>query len=161
MPQSFTADEAPMPTSEDESSSPVSSSSPLEEKWHALVDKIKKVNSVMAAKLEHLHVVAINNTDIELGVPEKYKFLFSQVSEDGFKKKLSNYTSTFWGNALAVTVKELGSKTTAANMSVKQITEKKSDDEKRQIETDIENHPLVKSAKSLFNTQITSIKEKR
>jgi DNA polymerase III subunit gamma/tau len=129
--------------------------------WPVLVEKIKKVNSVMAAKLEHLHVVQMNNGELVLGVPEKYKFLFAQVNDDGFKKKLSNYTSTFLGNAHTITVKELGSTSAVPAASLSQLTQKKSDEEQRQLETDVENHPLVKSAKKLFNTQITSIRARK
>lgn len=149
------------PEPETETTHPIRAPKTVEDRWLDLVTKIKKVNSIMAAKLEHLHVLEITSSELQLGVPEKYKFLYAQVNEDAFKKKLSNYTGTFWGAALSVTVKELGAKAAAPTMSVTQLTQKKSEDEKKQIEAAVENHPLVKSAKSLFNTQISSIKEKR
>ncbi len=139
---------------------PTSSEPPGESRWLDLVEKIKKVNTTVAAKIEHLHVLQLTGDKIELGIPEKYKFLTAQVAEAGFKRKMTNYISTFWGQNLEVVFKELSDASTTTQ-SASQVAQKKSAADKQQLETDVENHPLVKSAKNIFSTKITSIKESR
>jgi DNA polymerase-3 subunit gamma/tau len=129
-----------------------------EAKWLDLVDKIKKVNGVVAAKIEHMHVIKLTSDKIEIGIPDQYKFLTAQVSDAAFKKKISNYITTFWGANVTVEFKEIAAEK-SPTLSANQITQKKSDIDKKKVEDDVENHPLVKSAKTIFNTQITSIKE--
>lgn len=129
-------------------------------RWMDLVEKIKHVNPTVAAKIEHLHVLELTGDKLELGIPEKYKFLTAQVAEPAFMRKMTNYISTFWGQTLTVTFKELSDATTTTQ-SANQVAQKKSAADKQQLEEDVENHPLVKSAKNIFGTKITSIKERR
>ena len=143
-------------------SAPASTGSPAissdEAKWLDLVDKIKKVNGVVAAKVEHMHVLKLTSDTLELGIPEQYKFLTAQVNDAAFKKKMANYVTTFWGVNLAVTFKEIAAQKSDTK-SANQLTQKKTADDKQKLQDEVENHPLVKSAKNIFSTQITSIKE--
>lgn len=134
--------------------------SSADEKWLSLLEKIKNVNGVVAAKIEHMHVLKLTDTAIELGIPDQYKFLSTQVNDSAFKKKVANYITTFWGQTLEVSFKEIAANKTETQ-SASQLTQKKTVEENKKIETDIENHPLVKSAKTIFSSKITSIKEGR
>jgi hypothetical protein len=48
---------------------------------------------------------------------------------------------------------------TSASMSPTQLQEKKVVDDKEALQRQVEEHPLVRQAKTIFNTQIKSIRE--
>lgn len=139
-----------------------------EDPWSQLVEKLKKINPLMAAKLEHVYVVEKTDKELTLGAPEKYRFLESQVTDPEFLKKLTNYITTFWGPGYQVDFKfeaASSSLTTSSpeeekqKLSPKKRAEMKAKSDKEKVKAEVENHPLVRSTKKLFNTNITSIKE--
>jgi DNA polymerase-3 subunit gamma/tau len=127
--------------------------------WVDLVERVKAVNPLIGAKLEHLQMVSVSADLVKVSIPEKYKFLAGQIDDPQVVKKLKNYMKTFWGKAPEVEfVHTSGADSTA--VSAKEIAENKQKNKKEQIQHQVENHPLVRSMKDLFNTEITSIKEK-
>ncbi|MCB0355968.1 MAG: DNA polymerase III subunit gamma/tau [Bdellovibrionales bacterium] len=138
---------------------PAKLSSP-EEKWSQLVEKIKAVNSLIAAKLEHSYPKSIQDDLLVIAIPAKMKFLHQQVSEPDFKKKLSNYIKTFWGKTykLDIQLEGMAEKKTK-NLTPKALAEQKEVVKRAEILKEVESHPLYKQAQSLFKTQIQGIKE--
>ncbi len=130
----------------------------LEEKWLAVVENIKSVNSLIAAKLEHSYPISLHEEKLVIAIPSKMKFLHQQVSEPDFQKKLKNYIKTFWGHSYDIDIHLEGEKKTE-NLTPKKLTEKKETDLKQQVLEEVENHPLVKQTRSIFKTQIQEIKE--
>lgn len=128
-----------------------------DEKWNGFVDRVRKVNGLIAAKLDQVHLLNMNELEAIIGIPEKYKFLYSQIADDGFQKKLVNY-NTFWGPGHSVQIKMIDPEQ-GSSLSPTKLQEKKIMNEKEQLTKQVEDHPLVKQAKSLFNTQIKSIRE--
>ncbi|OFZ15449.1 MAG: DNA polymerase III, subunit gamma and tau [Bdellovibrionales bacterium RBG_16_40_8] len=128
------------------------------DQWTEFVDRVRKVNGLVAAQLDQLHLLAKNNQEIVIGVPTKYKFLYQQVSDVNFQKKLINYLNTFWGPGHTLIVKMIDPEMVDTK-SPTQMQEKKRNDEKEAITRQIEEHPLVIQAKSILNTQIKSIRE--
>lgn len=136
------------------------SSNTLEEKWSQLVEKIKSVNSLIAAKLEHSYPKSINGDQLTIAIPSKMKFLHQQVSEADFQKKLSTYIKTFWGKHYVLEIQLEGvTEKKTQNLTPKALAEQREKNKKLETLSEIENHPLVKQAQTLFKTQIYDIKE--
>ncbi len=126
-------------------------------KWIELVERIKSVNAMVGAKLDHVKFVSLDGSELKLQIPEKYKFLSGQIDSDDFKKKLKNYTKTFWDMACNIEFVDFSEKPA---MTAHETKVKQAEDEQANIRTEVESHPLVKTAKDLFNSEITSIKER-
>lgn len=128
-------------------------------RWLELIDRIRKVNPMMATQLEHTYIVDIKDCDITLGVPAKMKFLASQIRNADFIKKLTNYVNTFWGGSNNIVVKESMAEKKSPQFTPKQLEKQQNDAKKREVRSMIENHPLVKEVNTHFKTEIQSIKE--
>lgn len=129
-----------------------------DEQWSDFVDRVRKLNVLVAAKLDQLHLLEQKGQSLIIGVPEKYKFLYSQVAEIGFQNKLVNYLNTFWGPGHTVTI-QMQNLNDSSTMSPTKLQEKKQEADDAALLKKIEEHPLVKQTKSIFNTQIKSIRE--
>lgn len=129
------------------------------EKWADLVERVKKVNRIIGAQLEHTYLIDISGKQISIGLPTKMKFLYEQLTHKDFQKKFQNYIATFWGQNYKLDVQLKSGEKTATIMTPKQIEDKKQVDQQNAIHQQIENHPAIKSAHNLFKTQIQSIKE--
>lgn len=158
---------APLPTTPDISepesiSQPMisASDSPLDQKWLQLVEKIKAVNSVIAAKLEHSYPTSLQDEQLTIAIPSKMKFLHQKVNQEDFRRKLENYIKTFWGQSYQLNIQLEGSaEKKTKNLTPKALSEKIMADEKQKILTEVEAHPLYKQAQTYFKTQIYDIKE--
>ena len=138
-------------------SRPISSNkTSLAEKWGDFVDRVRKVNGLIAAQLDQLELVDLDGQTATIGVSEKHQFLREQVADPAFLKKIVNYLNTFWGPGHSVTVQTI---TTGERMSPAQLQEKKTQDARDELIRKIEEHPLVREAKSIFNSEIKSIRE--
>jgi DNA polymerase III subunit gamma/tau len=137
---------------------PQTSSSQLDERWSDFVDRVRKVNGLVAAKLDQLHLTKLQGQKLSLGVPEKFKFLLSQTEDAAFQKKLINYLNTFWGPGHTVEVSMIDPGK-AETLSPTKRQEKQQETAAEELTRQVEDHPLVKQAKSIFNTQIKSIRE--
>ena len=129
-----------------------------EKKWQDLVSRIKKVNGLVAAKLEHSYLVQINDTTVVIGIPPKMKFLYDQINDKGFQTKLVNYMTTFWGPGFSLEV-QLGDEKKSQHFTPKAIEKSEKKQAAEDTKTQVQNHPLVKSANEVFKTEIQSIKE--
>ena len=132
----------------------------LEDKWSQLVEKIKSVNSLIAAKLEHSYAKSLENDLLVIAIPAKMKFLHQQVTEADFQKKLNNYIKTFWGKTYALEIQLEGNAEKKTQLlTPKALAEQKEINKKLETLKEIENHPLVRQAQALFKTQIQEVKE--
>lgn len=126
--------------------------------WSQFVDRVKGVNGLVGAQLENCYLKSKNGKKLTLAVPGKLKFIYDKVSQPDFKKKLSNYLTTFWGPGYDVEIQLADLDSTAAPTPKTISSQKKSEAEAKEKEL-IENHPLVKSAKGVFNAEIKAIKD--
>lgn len=128
------------------------------DEWSAFVDKVKGVNGLIGAQLENCYLKNQNGKKLTLAVPSKLRFIFDKVNHPDFKKKLSNYLTTFWGPGFEVEI-QLGDLDSSEAPTPKTLSvQKQNEDEAREKEL-IENHPLVKSAKGVFKAEIKAIKD--
>lgn len=135
------------------------SDSPVQQQFRSLVEKIKDVNGLVGAQLENCFVIRLENKNLVLGVSQKHRFLFDKLNQPDFKKKVVNYVTSFWGPGytLEIQLGEAGSKPEA--MSPKVLSAKMEEDRQSALRKEVESHPLVQSAQSVFKTEIKSIKE--
>ncbi|MDC0980333.1 DNA polymerase III subunit gamma/tau [Bdellovibrionales bacterium] len=127
--------------------------------WTGLVGRVKKVNGLIAAKLEHSYLLNISEDKIiQIGIPPKMKFLFEQVKDPHFQKKISNYVTTFWGPGYSIEV-QLGDEKKSQVLTPKAIAHKQEQSDKDEMRQKIENHTLIKEAQTVFKSEIQSIKE--
>jgi DNA polymerase-3 subunit gamma/tau len=126
-------------------------------RWLELIERIKGVNGMLGAKLDHLQLVDLTKDKLTLSLPAKYKFLSSQIADPQFQKKLKNYMNTFWGSAVEVQINETND--ASQGLSAKQVTEINEKAKDAALKNEVDSHPLVKSVKDLFNTEIASIRE--
>lgn len=129
----------------------------LSEKWTDFTDRVRKVNGLIAAQLDQLHLLDLKGQEVTIGVSEKHQFLQGQVNDVNFQKKVVNYLNTFWGPGHLLKVQTADTKKTAT-MNPVELQEKKKKEEQDALRQKVEDHPLVREAKSIFNTQIKSIR---
>jgi DNA polymerase-3 subunit gamma/tau len=134
------------------------SSDTLAEKWADFADRVRKVNGLIAAQIDQLQLVSLVGQEVTIGVSEKHQFLQQQVSDPAFLKKIVNYLNTFWGTGHTVKVQAADTKK-PGNLSPVNLQEKKRQDEREALVRKVEEHPLVREAKTIFNSQIKSIRE--
>ena len=133
--------------------------SPVQQQFRSLVEKIKDVNGLVGAQLENCFVVKLDGKVLQLGVSQKHRFLFDKLNQPDFKKKVVNYVTSFWGPGYTLDIR-LGEPTAQPeSMTPKVLGAKIEEDRQSALRKEIEAHPLVKSAQSVFKTEIKSIKE--
>ncbi len=141
---------------------PETPSGSLDERWHALVEKVKRMNGLMGAQLENTFLVEMDSQKISIAIPEKVVFLYEKLNTEDSKKKLGNYLKTFWGGDYSINVqlgKDQNQKQTAT-VSPKALSEQKAHAKKQAVRKQVEDHPLVKKINATFTTEIKSIKER-
>jgi len=133
--------------------------SPVQQQFRSLVEKIKDVNGLVGAQLENCFVVKLDGKVLQLGVSQKHRFLFDKLNQPEFKKKVVNYVTSFWGPGYTLDIR-LGEPTAQPeSMTPKVLGAKIEEDRQSALRKEIEAHPLVQSAQSVFKTEIKSIKE--
>ncbi|MCC7404232.1 MAG: DNA polymerase III subunit gamma/tau [Bdellovibrionales bacterium] len=129
-----------------------------QEKWLDLIKKIKRVNPMVSAKLEHSCLIDVQDKIIRLAIPDKMKFLSGQIEDKEFQKKLLNYIGTFWGPGYQVVV---GATTSDPEKKTPMEIEKQQQAEQvKSTREQVENHPLVRNTQKVFKSQIREIKER-
>jgi DNA polymerase III subunit gamma/tau len=126
--------------------------------WQRFVEGVRASNGLLAALLEHTYIVEQTPTVLKLGLPEKMAFLMDKIKAPENMQRLQAFIESIWKQKLAVEVMPM--KAQAAMTPKEKVA--KADLEKTQKERQmIEDHPLMKKTKSLFKTEIVSIKEEK
>jgi DNA polymerase-3 subunit gamma/tau len=128
-----------------------------EERWLCLVDEVKKQDILLGSKLEGMFFLGQDGKTLNLGIPAKLQFLRQQFQDANFVKKVQGFIDQLWGsgyvfNAQVVKDKEKG-------FSVIGAEEEKKQQQGDKLREEIESHPAIKAAQSVFNTQIVDIKD--
>jgi DNA polymerase-3 subunit gamma/tau len=137
---------------------PMEPSGPTEQRFKQLVEKIKDVNGLVGAQLENCFVVKLEGKELTIGVSQKHKFLYDNLNKPEFKKKVVNYINSFWGAGYTLNIVLSEPAGGEQSMTPKALGEKLEADRRDELRKAIEAHPLVKSAQSVFKTEIKSIK---
>jgi DNA polymerase III subunit gamma/tau len=127
------------------------------DEWREFVEKVKGVNGLVGAQLENCYLKKMEAKKLTLAVPGKLKFIYEKVNHPDFKKKLSNYLTTFWGPGFEVEI-QLGDLDSETAPTPKTLSSQKQSVAEAKEKELIENHPLVQSAKNTFKAEIKAIK---
>lgn len=127
-------------------------------RFRDLVDKIKDVNGLIGAQLENAFVSNFEGKTLTLGVPAKHKFLHDKMNQPEFRKKVANYMNSFWGPGHTLNV-ILAEPPAGQAATPKAAKEKDAADRQQAVRDAVEAHPLVRSARGVFKTEIKSITE--
>jgi len=142
------------PKTSTQTSAPASSQ---QEKWNELVTKIKTLNPLAAAKLEHSYLIDISNDIITVGISPKMKFLTEKVKDKEFVEKIQNYVATLWGKRYNFEFQEMAEKKN--NLTPNKLKLHKEKTAETELRNKIENHPIIKKVHDVFKTEIVSIKD--
>ncbi len=126
--------------------------------WFNFVHRVQKANGLLGALLEHTNLLGETEQKLLIGVPKKMSFLFDKLKDPENLKRIETFIETLWNKKLSVEVKLTDEKTVDA--TPKEMAENENERRKRLLEEQVENDPLVRSAKAAFKTTVKSIKEK-
>jgi DNA polymerase-3 subunit gamma/tau len=129
----------------------------INDQWLNFVGLVKKVDGLFGAKLESILFMGLNDKKITLGILDKMQFLKQQLTAPQTAKRLQSYVDQFWGQGYAFDIQTVKDK--SAGFSAQALTEQKEQQQKDQLDQQIQSHPLVKTAQAIFKSQIKSVKE--
>ncbi len=132
---------------------------PPQEKWFEFVQKVKRTDSLLGAKLEPLHFVKTENGIIELNVPSKMSFLKDQLNEKEIQKKITSLLEQLWGQALLVTITVGKEVSTVAPTAMKMGQDKAKQKESELLEQAAQN-PKVATFNRIFQGRVDGFAEK-
>lgn len=125
------------------------------ETWPALLDSIKKEKPLLGAKLEYASLEKTDTDRVTVFFRKEQEFFYNQVSQADVVKQLVDMLGKYWGKAYSVDVK-LGAKNEGPLSPVETVVKKEENDHKTLMEK-VENHPMVKQAKSVLKAKVTSV----
>ncbi len=147
----------PKPKAQPEPSLNPNSGSPKEQ-WNLLVGRIKGLNPIAAAKLEHSYLVKKTDTDVTIGFPANMQFLIDQAKDKDFINQIQNYISTLWGQKFNIEFTEIHEKKND-NMSPRELKSFQQQKESEELRRKIEAHPVIKKTQEVFKGEIVAINE--
>ena len=130
---------------------------PPQERWFELVQKVRGMDALLAAKVEPLLMTGIKDKLIQLSIPHKVAFLREQLSDSELQLKLKKMIDQFWGPGYSLEI----TMSTAANAhqgtSATAVAQEKQRKQEEDMAQQVSEHPKVKSAAAAFRGQIKSI----
>lgn len=136
----------------------VANTAPLEERWLAFVQKVKSVNAVIGANLDHFQIESVENKILSVHLSEKMKFMSEKVTQPEFLKKVTNYLSMYWEPGMQIRIQKIAD-SQSSGLSAKALNEKKEQEKWDALRKQVEAHPLIRASKEILKTEIKSIKE--
>lgn len=127
--------------------------------WLRFVEQVRSSNSLLAALIEHTFIIEQTPSNLKLGLPEKMAFLVDKIKDPKNLDRLKGFIETYWKQKLEIDVQL--HKGTTTNMTPKQVVVKTEIDQKNKERQQVEQHPLVKKAQSIFKSEIVSIKQEK
>ncbi|MCB9073820.1 MAG: DNA polymerase III subunit gamma/tau, partial [Bdellovibrionaceae bacterium] len=132
----------------------------ISDPWLKFVEMVRSSNGFLAALIEHTYIIEESATALRLGLPEKMAFLHDKVSDPKNLERLTAFIHNFWKKELQVSVEMVQSKPTTT-MTPKEKAQHSEQEKRNKEREDIENHPMIQKANSLFKTEIRSIKQEK
>ncbi len=121
--------------------------------WPQFVERAKTENPLLGAQLVNVAMVRLSDQALVLGVTETQKFLFEQLNTPKTLEKIAILAKSIWNKSIQVEI-------VISNdipPSPQALSRKKTDDDKQQVKSQVENHPLIKKTQTVFKTEIQSI----
>jgi DNA polymerase-3 subunit gamma/tau len=128
-----------------------------QEKWFELVQKVKSVDALLAAKIEPLLFNGLQDKTVDLAIPMKMAFLKDQLMDPEVQTKIKSLIEQSWGPGYSLSIHV--TKEAAAGTSAHSLAEEKQKQRQDDLAQQVSQHPKVKTATAAFKGQIKSIKE--
>lgn len=109
--------------------------------------------------LENTHMIGTEGSTLTIGIPRKMSFLFDKVKEPENLKRIESFLDSLWGKKYTVDVKLADEQ--ALKATPKAMAEDMKAEQKRSVQSAVEQNSLVKTAQNVFKTQIKSIKDSK
>ncbi|MES2965310.1 MAG: DNA polymerase III subunit gamma/tau [Bdellovibrionota bacterium] len=155
-------DNRPAPSQEHDDAPSAMDPARANDPWYKFVDRVKKANSLLGAMLENTHMIGSEGSKLTIGVPKKMSFMFDKVKDPENVKRIETFIETFWNKTVSVDVKLEDEKAGKVSSAIpRAMAEEAQASQKRTIEKQVEENPLVQQAQNVFKTQIKTIKESR
>jgi DNA polymerase-3 subunit gamma/tau len=129
---------------------------PPQERWYEFVQKIRKSDALLGAKIENLLFTGEKDKVLSLAVPPKMAFLKDQLADADIRKNLQSLIEQHWGSGFTLTI-QIG-KDEAVGTSARGVAEQKEKKQTEDLAEKVANHPLIKSATTALKGQVKSIK---
>jgi DNA polymerase-3 subunit gamma/tau len=129
----------------------------LPDKWLAFVDKVRQDEALFAAKIENLLFVKEDGQILTLGVPPKLAFLEDQMKDSILRAKLQGLIDSYWGAGYSFQV--LAGRDSTEGESASKFMQRKQQVAEDELRRQIEDNPMVKTAQSVFGSQIKAVTE--
>ena len=128
--------------------------SPLEQ-WVTFVEKMKSIDALVSAKIEHLQFVSINGKQVVLTVPGKMAFLIDQMKDLQFQKKMQTCIDQTWGSGYSINIRLGGG--SAEGTSVVAVISAQEEQKQKEIMESIVANPKIKATMESFKAPIKSV----
>ncbi|PIT99592.1 MAG: DNA polymerase III subunit gamma/tau [Bdellovibrionales bacterium CG10_big_fil_rev_8_21_14_0_10_45_34] len=153
------------PTSKSHNSRPtpkqISLDGHLEEGWFSLVAEIKRDHPFWAAKLEHLSALELLDGRLKLGAKASHSFLSQQLSTPKTTQALRDLLKTYGIVVSHIEIATVSAHTQTPVKAPKEVQRGQAQKQEAEILEKINQDPLVKKSKALFNGEIQITKENR
>jgi DNA polymerase-3 subunit gamma/tau len=126
--------------------------------WKDFVHFAKKKKPPFASLLEHAHPLALNDTVLEIGYPEKSFYLDRMLEADN-QALSETLAREFFKKPLKVRVKGLGDRGPSGRGTANGEKENHKKPNLREKQEEALNHPLVREAINVFGGRVVEIKD--
>lgn len=127
-----------------------------EDRWLALIDRVRGADPLFGAKLENLIFVKEDGQKLMLAVSKTNTFLKDLLSDTENKKKMQGFVDSFWGTGYSFTVSASGE---TQGTSAQVMVQKKTMQSEELVKQKIMNDPKVLAAQRVFNGTVKSVSE--
>ncbi len=130
-----------------------------EDNWAQLVEKLKKQDPRVGAKLENVSILNLGEGRLHLAVAANMGFLFEQLCEANFLSRLEKDISQIWGGKYAVQFSLSAQSSAHQPLSPKAKREEERQQQEQLMREKILDNELVQQTQSIFDAEIKAIKE--
>ncbi len=131
-----------------------------QDKWLEYVQRLRGTDALLAAKVENLLFLGEKNKVLDLAVPGKLAFLKEQLNAPDLRKKIQETIEIHFGPGYSFQIQSSKDDMTGGT-SAQAMVQQKQKLQQEEVAQQVENHPMVKSAKAAFKGQIKTIKNQQ
>jgi len=125
--------------------------------WLGFVDKVRQIRPALSSLLEHAHVLVFTDASVTLGFREA-TFYLESARETKNREQLTNLARQFLqNNQLEVQIQAVKADEVTARQSVHDAQKQEIMQEKKQLQKDAVEDPMIKEAVAVLGGQIEQV----
>lgn len=130
-----------------------------QERWYEFVLKVKRTEPLLAAKLEPLQIIEINEKDcrLQFAIPPKVAFLRDQLNDKTVIQKIETLLTQQWGKPWHVSVSHATEPGKPVLGSAQKVEQEKAKQQESELIERVSKDPRVASFNKIFNGRIEGI----